>query len=815
LDDLQWADPASLAVITRLLLAPSSPRFLFVGSCRDDEMSENHPVWNMKETVEQTGVNTRIFELSSIDNNTVNSMISDLLCLFPRRTRRLADIIHLKTRGNPLFLSRLLVSLGENGLLRFSLSRRRWSWDEAKIRSLRTPDDVGKFLARSIENLSPVISDALCTLACFGGSIHLSVIEVLERDVGLRLTNSLESAATDGFLEKVDLGYRFSHDRVQEAAYNMLNSQDRAKRHLKYGLALCMRATLDDNNGMIFTAVGQVNRTGPEIIYSAEEKSLISASNFRAGRKAMGLSDFGSALKFFERGIDFLHNDHWDDDYEFSLEIFDCAAKCAYAIGDHEKLKLLSNQILVSARSFEGKLNVLCYTINLLCDASLLDKAIEKCTWLLSMLGVEFSWASSRDTTLILVEKMRSILSGHSNEFLLQYIKMKDHSKIIAMKVLSRLNITLVLSRPDFSPVATLQMVELSLTHGMSPMSAIGFVYLGSMLASLGHMREGSRFVKLALNIVQLFGSKELAGEVMAISTQTAAYVEPMQSAIEFHMVGHKSSQEVGDIRSASLNFLLYCGGLFWSGAHLNRVKVRYEEACRFMEQHNMLSMMQTEGRWKINKLINGYESGIDIPVVTSKHCVDDKNLYARKYFHFQNMYVTFIYRDFGKMKSAAEKFIESKFEGWTILVAPGAQAFIFGLVSFWIFRQTHDMQWLAQGTASKDLIQKWEETSEWNFFHKRNLLEAEEHFCRNNYDKARLCYNVAISASKEHKFIHDEALACELAGHFSFEMGDMSAALEYFTRSNESYYEWGAIAKATAVFNHAVFTFQNVNAQP
>lgn len=815
LDDLQWADQTSITVITRLLLAPSSSRFLLIGSCRDDEMCENHPVWKMKDTVEQLGVNTRIIKLSHIGNDTVNAMISDLLCLFPRKTRRLADIIHHKTRGNPLFLSRLLVSLVENGLVQFNLSSRRWGWDEAKIRSFAIPDDVAKFLARSIERLSPDICDVLCTLACFGAVIHVGVIEVLEKDIGLQLQNSLESAVSEGFLDKADQVYRFSHDRIQEAAYSMLNSQDRAKRHSKYGLALCMRATVDDNNGMIFTAVEQVNRGDPQIVYSVEERSLISTSNFRAGRKAMAMSDFVLALEFFERGINFLYNDHWDEDYEFTLELFDCAAKCAYAIGDHEKLKLLSNQVLASARSFEGKLNVLCHTINLLCDASLLDKAIEKCTWLLSMLGVEFSWASSRDTTLNLVEKMRSILSGHSNEYLLQYKKMIDHSKIIAMKVLSRLKITLVVSRPDFSPVVTLQMVELSLKHGMSPMSAIGFVYLGSMLASLGHMREGSRFVKLALKIVQRFGAKELAGEVMAISTQTAAYVEPMQSSIEFHMVGHKSSQEVGDIRSASLNFLLYCGSLFWSGAHLNRVKVRYEEACRFMERHNTLSMMQTEGRWKVNKLINGYESGIDIPVVTSKHCVDDKNVYAKKYFHFQNMYISYIYRDFGKMKSAAEKFIESKFQGWTILVVPGAQAFIFGLVSFWIFRQTNDTHWLAKGTDSKDLIQKWEETSEWNFFHKRNLLEAEEHFCLKNYDKARLCYNVAISASKEHKFIHDEALACELAGHFSFEMGDMSAALEYFTRSNEMYHEWGAIAKATAVFNHVVFTFQNVNAQP
>jgi len=386
-----------------------------------------------------------------------------------------------------MFFSRLMVSLSKEGLLNFSLSRRRWVWDEEKIQSRKIPDDVAIFLTNAIGQLSSEVQAALCTLSCFGASADISAVKILEDDLGLKLQNSLDAAVADGFLDKLNGKYQFCHDRVQETAYKMLSMEDRASRHSRYGLALC-RYTLKNINddAMLFTAVDQVNRGGPHIVSGSDHGSLLAYLNLRAGKKAMDMSDFASALAFFDHGILFLDENHWHDNYNLSLELFDNAVKCTYAIGDHQRLNQFSEQVLSFARSFNDKLTVIYHAVSALCDASSLDEA-EKGVWVLSMLGEDLFQPSSRSETLALIEKTRCLVQGYPEDLLLNYNLMTDSSKIMAMKFLSRLEISLVMGRRGVIPIVTSKMVELSLVHGLTPMSAIGFAYFGSMLASSCH----------------------------------------------------------------------------------------------------------------------------------------------------------------------------------------------------------------------------------------------------------------------------------------------------------------------------------------
>ena len=55
---------------------------------------------------------------------------------------------------------------------------------------------------------------------------------------------------------------------------------------------------------------------------------------------------------------------------------------------------------------------------------------------------------------------------------------------------------------------------------------------------------------------------------------------------------------------------------------------------------------------------------------------------------------------------------------------------------------------------------------------------------------------NADAAAAK--KFVKDEALACELAGHFYLEMDEKVTALDYLVKAHERYEMWGATGKAT-----------------
>jgi predicted ATPase len=234
IDDMQWADPASISIISHLLKTSRSMqggKLFFLASCRDDEMTSDHPFRTMIESVSSFGFKTTEVKLGCMTKDTVNNVVSNLLHLSPRLVASLSDVVYHKTKGNPLFVSKMLRSLNREGLLRVSLTRHRWEWDEEKIQARKIPNDVASFFIDSISTHPVDVRLALCTLSCFGNSAHHEVLSAIETDLNLNLTESLNDAIAEGLLDKLGEKYCFCHDRIQE-----IDEQDRCMHHMNYGV---------------------------------------------------------------------------------------------------------------------------------------------------------------------------------------------------------------------------------------------------------------------------------------------------------------------------------------------------------------------------------------------------------------------------------------------------------------------------------------------------------------------------------------------------------------------------------------------------
>lgn len=131
------------------------------------------------------------------------------------------------------------------------------------------------------------------------------------------------------------------------------------------------------------------------------------------------------------------------------------------------------------------------------------------------------------------------------------------------------------------------------------------------------------------------------------------------------------------------------------------------------------------------------------------------------------------------------------------------AHTFYSGLVSYQIYRETKDPLWQQRGKKFLSAMKIWaEQGSKWNFQHKSYLLDAEDQYSDGNIQDAQISYKNAISSATSHKFINEEALACELAANFYLDTGNTSTSLEYYTRAHAKYCEWGANAKASSLYN-------------
>eukprot|EP00804_Cyclotella_cryptica_P031189 CCRYP_019406-RA/>CCRYP_019406-RA protein AED:0.07 eAED:0.07 QI:42/1/1/1/0.5/0.33/3/953/1070 len=558
-DDIQWADSFSMSVLEQIMMMHEKDKRLFIIGCyRDDEIQDCHPIKTVIGNFNEYGIRLTMIKLDCIDKTTVNKMISDLLCLSPRVVNSLSDIVYHKTKGNLLFISQLLISLNRDGLLNLSLSRRRWVWDQEQIQSRKLPDDVAMFFSICISRLPSEVQIALEVLSCFGASVACEFIVILESKLKLKLVNPLDLAMSEGFICRRDEIYEFSHDRIQEAAYGMIQKDLRCHLHLHYGLRLVEVSLERENDAMLFTAVGQINLAGPSVVTDTMQAAAIAEHNLTAGKKAIALSDFSSAAGFFDSGVSFLTDNHWNSHYKLSLELFECAVKCSLVLGDHVRLTELSLQLFKHARCLEDRFDTLLLVMSSLAYASKISQSVRAGLSILAKLGHKLPAASTRDDIIFRIKQTQTHLSAISDMDLIQRPKMTDAKHELAMKCLSKLQLTIFLVSPDLLPIVTLKMIDLTIEHGMSPMSPVGFAYFASLLGKLGELKDALRFAKLAKTLLDAIGSNEILGDVIFTTSSVLSYCEPMQSVNEYRSQGHDAALAAGDVYSACMLRLTY-----------------------------------------------------------------------------------------------------------------------------------------------------------------------------------------------------------------------------------------------------------------
>eukprot|EP00970_Alexandrium_tamarense_P019103 scaffold13602_cov214-Alexandrium_tamarense.AAC.4 len=451
LDDLQWSDSASMLLIGSLLAdAEVSKYVFFICSYRDEEINGDVSFNSWLTSIPEATL--RRIHLTNLNENEVNTLISDALQLFPRLTRPLSSVVHHKTRGNPLFVVQLFASLKEEGYLRLRLSPCRWTWDLEQIIDLKISDNVLELLMKEMGKLSSELQLGLKVASCMGSYVKKSTLDIMSNDVGVDLREVLYEVSRKGFMDDVGDRFRFCHDRIEQAAYDLMSFEERRARHMKFGLVLCVNSLGNSSNDEVFfMALNQIGRGGPEALTDPEQRNTIAKLSLKAGRRCIVISDFASAFHIYKSGISFLNDGHWELQYELSIELFDATIDVACTLNDTDATKLYSEELLLHAKADGDKLNTL-YT--LLKSLRLSMKVQESKTYayaILNQLGEELP-RSIGDLTLVAdIQDMKEKISNMSDNDVLG-LRQTDEKKVITlMKLYNDLLISFQVSYLMFS----------------------------------------------------------------------------------------------------------------------------------------------------------------------------------------------------------------------------------------------------------------------------------------------------------------------------------------------------------------------------
>jgi predicted ATPase len=185
LDDLQWADLASLKLIQELVTDLDTRYFLLIGAYRDNEVNSTHPLVQTVEKIQQTGAAVHHIILPCLELNSVTQLVRDTLGNETKNFNSLAELIFNKTGGNPFFLTQLLLTMHSEKLLAFNFTVGAWQWDLTEIEAAGIADySVVELVARNLQQLPEQTQQLLKLAACMGNHFNLDNLAIVTEKTG-------------------------------------------------------------------------------------------------------------------------------------------------------------------------------------------------------------------------------------------------------------------------------------------------------------------------------------------------------------------------------------------------------------------------------------------------------------------------------------------------------------------------------------------------------------------------------------------------------------------------------------------------------
>ena len=354
LDDLQWLDAGTLAVLEDLLTQRDVQHVLLIGAYRDNEVDAAHPLRRTLDAIREAGARVQEISLVPLARHDVGQLMADALRCAPARVAPLAQLVHDKTAGNPFFAMQFIAALAEEGLLTFDHGQGCWSWDLDRIHAKGYTDNVVDLMVGKLHRLPVDTQEALQQLACLGHSAAITTLALVHGTSEEEVHAHLWEAVRHEVIERLEGAYRFIHDRVQEAAYSLIPEEGRAAAHLRIGRLLAAHTPPEEREEAIFELVNQLNR-GAALITEQEEREQLAELNLIAGTRAKNATAYASALTYLLAGAALLAEDGWERQHALAFSLEFHRAECEFLTGAlaaaEERLTALSTRAATDGRA--------------------------------------------------------------------------------------------------------------------------------------------------------------------------------------------------------------------------------------------------------------------------------------------------------------------------------------------------------------------------------------------------------------------------------------------------------------------------------
>jgi len=824
LDDLQWADKESLELVKDLITDAGIHSMMFIGCYREEEVPNEHPLRECFGEITMAAVPTAIINLGDLKREHVNELVSDTLHLSPRLTRPLAESLHAKSRGNPMFIRQLMLSFYEEGLLWYSARSRRWEWDIQAIRAKDIPDNAVGLILDMMKSYSTAAQRVLCVGSCLGSrfdSFSLELIISSGNGNGSGVSRILHDAVADALINKEGSEtYRFSHDQIWQAAYALTPLSAREKTHLHIGRLLLSRISEDQLDSMLVTLVDQYNR-GSSLIIDHKEKLTLAKLNLKAGEKALSSLSFLQASIYLLQGCVLVEATDWESNYDLCIRLFTSCSEVQFACGNNEGAVLSLTPVLDNGKCLGDKLRAYHTLVTAIGAQGNAKEAVVQGLSVLEQLGESFPTDIDEADIARELGKTQALLAVTTVDDILQLPGTANAEVASTMRCILRTSlIAYSTCQAGLQLLLNLRSVQKALADGLTPEASYAFASCSAALCCLrvGDPNLASFCCTVALALLDKYNNKYSQIVLTILNASIIPYNQPMQACVESFRRAYADSICVGDVEWELHSFCLMIVSYVFApvrGRALKDVEIEIRQKMLETKLQNnslnniylvyfqaILNLSEDAGADGADPtvLANGM---IDVEAKMSE-CLEKQRPNPLRKMYFCRMWLAYLFRRY----SIAAEMLELHQE-----VAKAAkvyssievihETFYAGLIAASLLRQNgyDKIKWRSLVEVALNQLSNWAEVgSEWNFGHKLDLLKAEKFFSENETEAAASSYESAIRGAKKHCFINEEALACERAGMFHLHNGSMDEARKYLGMAKQLYSDWGAKRKVNDV---------------
>lgn len=808
-DDLQWADASTIALL-EAFTTQRPDNLLLIAAYRDHGNDvEQRFSWLLHASRAGALPVTRI-AVRPLAVWELTELVAAALNEPAPRVAALAQLVHAKTGGNPFFSYQLLRALVDDGVLTYRENRAGWHWDEADAAQHRYTDSVTDLMTRRFARLPAEGTELLRQLACVGIRCEQSLLACVAQLDADQLGERLRPFIDAGLLVRSEDGYAFQHDRVLEAAYAMIEPRERPAAHARIA-GIMIEHWQGELAVHAFEIGNQIERAAGHPLSEPQRVAFVQVL-LVAARRARRSAAMAQATRYTDAAFALMQPSWWTTHcaLAYAASVLHCECLLAQARLEPASLQidaLLARDLPPVDKAAVHRLKATLQTVR-----SDYEGAINAALSGLALLDIHLERGPSRARMREAYDAVKQALGGRAIDSLARLPATEDSRIQTIMGLLSTL-ISSLFVRDGISFLHVAKMVELTLAHGATAESPYGLSWFGVFIASLyEEYQDGLAYGLAAMDLADRHGYEAERIATLVAVDQVSAWTRPLPYALAHAQRAVQLGLASGDIGMACYACNHIASDLLAMGEHLRLVEEEIGRglALTRLVQYRDIELILYSQLHFLHRLRSGDEAppqGEAVRQMSAAQRLARANSLPTRFWIWLYDGMAAVFRQ--EWDHAVRSLREAHALTWSapahinvadcrlylaIALAHAATGAAAGAMAE---DGTAPDRVMADVSAQRDCFARWAALNPLTFQGKLSLVDAELARLRGDPIQALACYEQSAVAAAAAGFVHEAALAHELAGMLCDARGLPTAAAQHWRLARAGYRRWGAEHKA------------------